>query len=216
MRNYTFGTLLAVFSLHCNNIGFVDKAKAVANNEFGVVVFTMNVTTTGGAFLQPAASVFYSSCTGLSGITKANCYCQAEANGNGYSGTYKAWLSLSGSVDAICNIQGIESQNCSASSSLGPFIAKIGNGYSILAENYTELSSTGFRTALRSIPQLVFTGTNIDGRSSGSDCTNFTVADTTVPTMGDRSLSGSGFTSTSVGLNCTSLVGSLLCMKQTK
>jgi|GEM_PF-2157917 len=216
MRNYFIGTLLSILALNCNNVGFVEKAKAVANNEFGVEVFAINVTTTGGNFLQPAVSVLYSSCTGFSGITKANCYCQAEATGNGYTGSFKAWLSLSSSVDAICNIQGLENRTCTADSSLGPFVSKSTGIYVILAENYAELSTTGFRSALNTIPQILFTGTKLDGRASGSDCSDFTSADASFPTMGDRAQAGSGFTIGQGSLNCTSAIGSLLCMRQAK
>ncbi|MBL8032132.1 MAG: hypothetical protein JNJ69_00415 [Leptospiraceae bacterium] len=212
MRNYTFGTLLAVFSLQCNNIGFVDKAKAVANNEFGVVVFYTNTTGQGDFFTD--ITEFSGLCSTITGLARANCICASEASSQGFAGTYRAWLSTS-SVDAICNIQGNESSGCSVNSSLGPFLAKNGNSYTVLAENYAELVGTGFRTPVSSVSQSVYTGTNIDGRASGANCTDFTIANTTIPTTGNISVTGSGFTSTSTGINCIG-PAALLCMKQSK
>lgn len=216
MRNYTFGTLLAVFSLQCNNIGFVDKAKAVANNEFGVVVFVMNGSVSNGTFLLAGDATLSSACSSAAGISKANCNCQTEAAGRGFKGTFRAWISISGSVDAICNIQGSEETNCSVDTSLGPFVFNNGGNFQILAENFSELSTTGFRSALTTSAKPVFTGTSVNGRATGSDCTGFTISGA-FATAGDVSLTGTGFTSNQ--LRDCSAVGagaSHICMKQPK
>ncbi|MFO1527824.1 MAG: hypothetical protein U1F16_17765 [Turneriella sp.] len=212
MRNYTFGTLLAVFSLQCNNVGFVDKAKAVVNNEFGVVVFHTNTTGTGD-FLNSAIQ-FSGLCNGPTGIAKANCICASEAASQGFTGTYRAWLSIAG-VDAICNIQGLENTNCSINSELGPFLGKNGSSYSILAENYSELSATGFKVPLSNSLRKAYTGTGLNGRNSGgNNCAHFTAA-ASVGTGGELSQSGNGFTNV-LELSCGVDTGSLVCMKQTK
>lgn len=213
MRNYTFGTLLAVFSLHCNNIGFVDKAKAVVNNEFGVVVFYTNAAGAGD-FLLTAAS-FSGVCGSLvgSGIARANCICASEASSQSYAGTYRAWLSTS-TVDAICNIQGEENNSCNPRSDLGPFVAKNGSVYSVVAADLTELSSSGFRTSIGSDSVRLWSGSSVNGRSNGLNCGNYTFNDGTIMSSGQKNATGAGFTTGFSGV-CSD-TAALICMKQTK
>jgi hypothetical protein len=212
------GKILIAFLLalvtRCSNIGFVEKAKAVGSGEFGFDVIMMGgASTAGGSFLAVLTPDFYSSCASLAGITKANCLCQAEATNRQSSGTYRAWLSISGTVDAICNIQGLSGTSCSADSSLGPFFLRSTSGFTVLAESYSELSSTGFRAQLETTGRTLYTGTGINGRATGQDCSGFeSVAGT--GTAGSSSQSGSGFTS-GQNLACGTNA-SFICMRQSK
>lgn len=207
--------MLGILALNCNNIGFVEKAKAVANNEFGVEVFALTGSTTGGDVLGTVSTAFTTSCTGITGITKANCICQVQATSQQFVGTYRAWISISGSVDAICNIQGNEGTGCSVNSSMGPFLRKNGSSYTVLAGDYIELSTTGFKVALDSSPGYIWSGTKPDGRASGLDCTGFTSPAPTAQQAGERSKAGLSFT-TGETIDCSSASGTFLCMKQTK
>lgn len=63
MRNYFIGTLLSILALNCNNVGFVEKAKAVANNEFGVEVFTLGGSSIADSALVAGNTNFSTSCT---------------------------------------------------------------------------------------------------------------------------------------------------------
>jgi len=201
----------------CTNVGFVDKATAAANNEFGVEVFVI----ASGSAAKPtnflgAGSSFYAGCDNQTGIARANCNCQAEASGRGFSGTFNAWISISGSVDAICNIQGQAVTGCPVASGFGPFLYKSGSSYATLAENYSELSVTGFRFALEPVAGLLFSGTKIDGRASGQDCSGFTDSvSAAAVTAGDKAASGPGFT-TGQSAFCNPSVGYFLCMKKAR
>lgn len=202
----------------CTNVGFVDKAKAAANDEFGVEVFVLGGMTTaavvGGSFLVPGDVTFTPNCAGVSGYAKANCICQNEASSRQFKGIFRAWLSIAGSADAICNIQGKEIIGCAVENNLGPFYARTQAGNIVLAENYGELSVTGFRQAIDSTQaKLLYTGTNLAGRSTGADCAGFNSMGATVPTAGDQSKSGSGFTSGEPIASCSN-GGSFLCMRQ--
>src|SRR5688572_6920394 len=112
MRGKIIISLFCLISANCNNIGFVEKAKAVASGEFGFEVIAMGGTPTNGSFLQTnGLYAGYLQCDSFLGIARANCYCQSEAASRQLKGTFRAWLSLSGSVDAICNIQGLANTN---------------------------------------------------------------------------------------------------------
>ncbi len=214
MRNYLIGAILSFLAVNCNNIGFVEKARAAANNEFGIEVYTLAGSSIADSALTSGNVNFGTSCTGISGISKANCLCQAEAPSRGLAGTYRAWVSSSLGIDAICNIQGLENNSCSVASGLGPFIFKSSAGYILLAQDFAELSSTGFRVALSSVSKPIWTGTKSDGRASGNDCGAFTNTSGS-PTTGDEAASGTGFT-TGRSENCTGVSGTFLCMRQAK
>lgn len=206
--------------MHCSNIGFVEKAKAVANNSFGIEVFAFGGSLANGSFLSAGNGSLNLVCL-AGGIATANCACQAEATSRQFTGTFRAWISISsgaGAVDAICNIQGIEATGCSAETTLGPFIARKSSGYALLATDYAELSSSGFRVNLEDVGRPVFTGTRIDGRASGTDCTGFT-STTGAATFGNSGLSGVGFTSVTSSDTCGTVSGggaTILCMRQPK
>lgn len=196
----------------CQNVGFVEKAKAAATGDLGIEAF---VTGAGGigSFLS-AASGFDATCNTLQGIQRANCYCQSEATGRQFSGTYRAWLSISGSVDAICNIQGNEGTGCTVSDSFGPFLVKQTSGMVVLAEKYSELATSGVRSAIDTTgagPNLIWTGSFANGRASGTDCSGWTDGAAGNGTAGDRTKTGTDFSS-SASVSCVSS-GALLCMK---
>jgi hypothetical protein len=208
--------IVAALAAGCNNIGFVDKAKAVRSNEFGVEVFAVSGSTTPGVFLQAGTDAFSTGCIGITGINKANCICQAQAASRQFSGTFRAWISINGSVDAICNIQGNEGFNCSVDSNFGPFLKKDQSAYIVLAENYSELATTGFRVALSNTPLLLWTGTNASGRIGGGDCDGFANPAGLPPVTGDQSQSGTGYTMGQTAVSCNTGTGTILCMKQVK
>lgn len=79
----------------------------------------------------------------VSGVSKANCLCQLEASGRGFSGNYRAWVSSYLSIDAVCNIQGLENNSCSVDTNLGPFVYKASGNYVLLAENFTDSRQPG-------------------------------------------------------------------------
>jgi hypothetical protein len=215
MKQYVNIFLIGLAVTHCSNIGFVDKAKAVASNSFGIEVFAFGGSVTGGAFLVPATAALDASCT-QGGISKANCACQNEANSRQFTGTFRAWLSIGNVVDAICNVQGIESTGCAVESSLGPFVARKSSGYVVLASDYSELSTSGFRTALEDTGRLLYTGSNVAGRATGADCSGFTIADTSIPTWGSSGLASTDFTTGASANSCTSTPGTILCMRRPK
>lgn len=211
MRNYIIGVVFAIFTVHCNNIGFVEKAKAVANNEFGVVVFYTNTIGQGDFFTD--ITEFSGLCSTITGLARANCICASEASSQGYAGTYRAWLSTS-SVDAICNIQGNENNSCNPRSDLGPFVAKNGSVYSVLAADLTELSSSGFRTSIGSDSVRLWSGSSVSGRNNGFICGNFTDNTGTIMSSGQRNAAGAGFTTGFSGV-CSD-TAALICMKRAK
>lgn len=215
MKQYAKILLLGLAVSHCSNIGFVEKAKAVANNSFGVEVFAFGGSINNGSFLIPATAFLSAACT-QGGIATANCACQNEATSRQMTGTFRAWLSITNTVDAICNIQGSESAGCPVDATLGPFFTRKNSDLVVLATDYTELSTSGFRVSLENNSRLLYTGTRIDGRASGADCSGFTAADTTFPTYGNTSLSGTGFTTGASSSNCSGSVGTILCMRQAK
>jgi hypothetical protein len=220
MKQYAKLLLLGLAVSHCSNIGFVEKAKAVANNSFGVEVFAFGASLANGSFLAVGNGTLNPICLD-GGIATANCACQAEATNRQFAGTFRAWLSISngaGAVDAICNIQGVESTGCNVDQTLGPFITRKSSGYALLATDYSELSSSGFRVNLEDFGRAVFTGTRIDGRASGSDCTGFTSTGGSA-TFGNSGLSGVAFTSVTSADTCGAVSGSggtILCMRQAK
>jgi len=209
--------LLTMMLSHCSNIGFVEKAKAVANNTFGIEVFAAGGNETAQALLTGASPNLSSTCTGISGIDKANCICAAIANQRSFTGTFRAWISISGTVDAICNIQGQVATGCAVDSALGPFITRNSSGAAVLAADYAELSTSGFRVALENSAGLLITGTGIDGRATGGDCGGFQVSNSNAYTAGDKSKTGASFTTGETGLLCnTAFSGTILCMRQPK
>ncbi len=215
MKRTVLTIILSLTLAHCNNIGFVEKAKAVANNTFGIEVFAFGGSVGSGSFLVPATGVLNAACT-EGGIATANCACQNEATSRQMTGTFRAWLSITNSVDAVCNIQGTASTGCSVDSALGPFITRKSSGVVVLANDYAELSTSGFRVALEDNSRLLYTGTRLDGRASGADCSGFTSANTTFPTYGSTALSGAAFTTGAANNDCTGTNGTILCMRQPK
>lgn len=217
MNRRTIKFALAALALQCNNIGFVEKAKAVANNSFGIEVFVVGGSDIAQSMLTVGGSGLSPSCVGSAGIEKANCACTVESAGRGFSGTYRAWLSITGTVDAICNIQGQPVIGCEAPSSLGPFLLRNSTGYQVLAADFAELSTSGIRVALESSVGLLMTGTGINGRATGADCGGFQVTSSNAFTAGDKSKSGTGFTTGESGTVCNAAsTGAILCMRQTK
>ncbi len=200
---------------HCSNIGFVEKAKAVANNTFGVDVFVGSVSGFPNAIFTNGSTTLSSECTSLTGVEKANCACSVYARDRGKSGTYRAWISTGspGNIDAICNIQGQLTSGCAVSESIGPFTARVGSETITLAESYAELSVSGTRGALDSTPGVLITGSTIAGRSTGIDCTGYTAGGSF--TGGDKSASGAAFTAQTT-FDCASTSGTILCMRRPK
>ena len=216
MKRIVTTVSICLILARCSNIGFVEKAKAVANNTFGVEVFAAGGTDMAQSLLTSASSGLSTSCVGIAGIDKANCACSVIAQQRSFTGTFRAWVSISGTVDAICNIQGQVATGCSVSSELGPFIARNSSGVTVLAADYAELSTSGFRVALENSLGLVITGTGIDGRATGADCGGFQVSSGNAYTAGDKSKSGAAFTSGEIGVTCNTGAGTILCMRQPK
>ncbi|HRP68634.1 MAG TPA: hypothetical protein PLY93_03815 [Turneriella sp.] len=212
-RNSVLFIFLWIFSSGCSNIGFVDDAVRVAEGKFGIEVFVTGGVATGGYLATPGA--YTVNCNGQTGVAKADCICQDEANNRQFTGTYRAWLSTSG-VDAICNIQGRREAACSAKASMGPFVMRTQNGMRILANDYSELSSVGMRIPLDPLASMVniWTGSTAAGRATMDNCNDWTMGTTSIKgTVGDKSKIGTAFTDTGAVLGCDQQ-GSLLCMRQ--
>ncbi|MBV6492960.1 MAG: hypothetical protein LDLANPLL_00967 [Turneriella sp.] len=212
-RNSVFLIFLLIFSSGCSNIGFVDDAVRVVEGKFGIEVFVTGGSATGGFLVTLGA--FTANCNGQTGVAKADCICQDEANNRQFTGTYRAWLSTSG-VDAICNIQGRREAACSAKASMGPFVMRTQNGMRILANDYSELSSVGMRIPLDPLASMakIWTGSTAAGRTTTINCSNWTNGTTgSQGTVGDKWKNGAAFTDTGAVLGCDQQ-GSLLCMRQ--
>ncbi len=216
MKIRTIIFALAALALQCNNIGFVEKAKAVANNEFGIEVFVATGSDTPSALLTVGSTGLSASCVGQSGLDKANCACAVSASQRSFTGTYRAWVSISGNVDAICNIQGQVTTGCAVASTLGPFLARNTTGVQVLATDYAELSTSGTRVPLEDSAGLLMTGTGISGRATGADCGGFQASSSNAYTAGDKSKSGAGFTTGEPAAICNVGTGTVLCMRQPK
>lgn len=212
--------LLTALSMNaCNNVDVIDRLDAAKNNTFGWMVFPIGGTALGN-FLSPNVQISNNtaSCNSLSGIAKANCACAAEASFissfTGLKGTFRAWISITGSVDAICNVTGGSGTGCEVPDSAGPFtvVRQSAAGFKqvIAANTYSELASTGFSQPVgEGGSSVIWTGTKADGRASGSDCAGFTSTTSATGTAGGQGFTGTNWTSTetracsiSAGLYC--------------
>lgn len=201
------------FCIACQNVGFVDLARKHAEREFGIQMFIFGQQANGN-FLTGAPTGFPSACFGLSGIDRANCYCQTIGAQLGRNLEFRAWLSISGVVDAICNIQGQINTTCTVPTNLGPFVIQKTNSTPLMAWDYEELSTTGSRVALReSPPSLIWTGSNANGRATGSDCFGWTNLSTNTGTVGETTIVGTAFTNIGAPATCDQ-VGTILCVQR--
>jgi hypothetical protein len=123
-----------------------------------------------------------------------------------FTGTFRAWLSIGNVVDAICNVQGIESTGCAVESSLWPIRrAQESSGYVVLASDYSELSTSGFRTALEDTGRLLYTGSECCMAALlVQTAQRFYSADTSIPTWGSSGLASTDFTTGASANSCTS------------
>lgn len=223
MRKIIFTTAI-IFSA-CNNVDVIDKLEAAKNSTYGWMIFSLNGSGFGN-FLSPGVPVsdksIHDSCTNLSGIAKANCVCSIDAATIsatfGLKGTFRAWLSIAGQVDAICNVIGSSGTGCEVPESVGPFTAPRVSGNSfrqvIIANTYSELAATGVTqsTATEGGSSIIWTGTKADGRASGQDCSGFTSTAAAAGTVGDQGLTGINWTANTT--NACSNKRGLYCVRQ--
>lgn len=203
--------LLGLVLSACQNIGFVDTAKKIAQGKFGVDVFLLGPQAPGD-FLFILPSGFPSSCSGLSGIERANCFCQATGDAQGRNREYRAWLSINSVVDAICNVQGLVTMGCSVPANIGPFQIEKPDSTPIIAWDYAELSTTGSRVALSDTPGLIWTGSTAAGRATNQDCDSWNTTGLN-GTVGEASALGTAFSDRGTTETCITSA-TLLCVER--
>jgi hypothetical protein len=201
----SIGLLLIVATSACNNYGLLDKLADPGSSSSSYYAFVSSVSTDGQLGFQVAGTPQVSSCTGT-GITNADCVCQALADKQSYLAgkVYKAWLSANtggGLVSMQCRIQGIETgTNCSFSD--GP--TWYNTTGEVLATGYSDLFDGTLTSALKYDEQKigqggsVWTGTEAGGLPAGSGsaanhCTGWTQNTGTGGTFGNVGLNSSGW-----------------------
>ncbi|MCS6972655.1 MAG: DUF1554 domain-containing protein [Turneriella sp.] len=190
-------------------------SKRIAEGRFGIDVFLLEAEASGD-FLNSSPPGWPSPCFGLSGIERANCFCQAAGDQQGRRREYRAWLSITSVVDAICNIQGQIGQGCGVPADLGPFQMQHLGKTLVIAWDYGELSATGSRAALRNNAGLIWTGSDASGRASGDDCSGWTTSGGAMfGTAGSQEIPGTAFSDLGISMPCDSL-GTLLCFERTR
>lgn len=132
-----------------------------------------------GSFCRGSACVrgkriFVTSTTtsgGFGGLIAGDSLCQGRAQAAGLAGTYKAWLSAS-TANARDRI----------TQSTAPYFKRLGQVNTVIANNFTELTSNG---TIRNINAnetgamqggFVWTGTNNSGGSSAPNCSDWTAS----------------------------------------
>lgn len=196
----------------CNNYGILDIMENTSTGKQGYLVFPSYLINTG-------LLSFHGNCTIGTALEKANCSCDQIASSKGFKNfgnKFVAWLSHMNTVDAICNIQGQWGTTCSGNVEKGPVLSmddgqcfgdSCRNNFKLLSGSINDLLQKGATNSIFSpsntSPDLVWTGTSMQGRATGLDCTGWTVNSAILATTGEGRRSGQGWTDTGTNPQCS-------------